>query len=467
MNFFGVKFLCLHLIFVLPAACVASFSQEVGPQTSGGDLSVQAMPSAASESTPQPRTDWLDISFSTRVRYETVDHRFKLGEDPSDQQLPLRTRIGVGIKEITYPFRFLLEFEDSRVYLNDSQSTVNVTMRDEHDVLQAYIALDFNRKAGDGPRHTLYAGRQSFDLGSRRLFARNRYRNTTNHYDGLRFTTAVAKKWSLDTFFLGPLQMEMNALDRPAKGTYIWGGYFALSPKFADTWDIYYFGFWRNPPDSNAVKRRYSTLGIRLFRENRPLKLGYEVESAWQFGKVGNLHHFAHFQHLQLGYTFNVPWQPSVTGMYDYASGDCDPSDDKSGTFDYLYGARRWEYGPTGILNWMYRSNINSPAIFVGLKPTKKLEFLPMLRWLWLAQARAPWVGSGLVDASGVSGTSIGKTLDLRFRYNIVSYFRPEFGYVRFFKGTYAARVPGSPTALDSNYFYVDLELRFDDLYQR
>ncbi len=463
MNVCRIKALFTRVLLTLLAGYSIAFSQEPALITAERD----SQKDSATKSAPRQLADWLDVSFSTRLRYETVDHRFKAGEDPSDQQLPMRTRVGIGIKDITGPFRLLMEFEDSRVFLTDSRSTVNVTMRDEHDVLQAYVAIDFNRKAAKGPKHTLYVGRQSFDLGSRRLFARNRFRNSTNHFDGLRFTSAAAKKWSLDAFFLGPMQMEMHNLDRPAHGTYIWGGYFALTPRFGGSAETYYLGFYTNPLSSGLTRVRNSTLGVRLYRANELGRFGYEVESAWQFGKTGRLDHFAHFQHLQLGYTFNTPWEFSITGMYDYASGDRDPQDDKSGNFNFLFGARRWEFGPTGILNWMYRSNINSPALFVGLKPAKKLEFLPMLRWLRLAQAPAPWVGTGLVDSSGASGTDVGKSLELRLRYRFAPYLRPEIGYLHFFKGTYPALVPRSPATADTNYFFVEMELQFEDLFQK
>jgi hypothetical protein len=459
--------LCRCLLLALLGTCNISFCYDSPSEASDDSSRAKAAMHTAAADPSQKSLDWLDISFSTRLRYEAVDNRFKLGEDPEDQQLPLRTRIGVEIKEVTHPLHFMFEFEDSRVYLTNSRSTVNLTMRNEHDILQAYAAVDFSRNRNSRLNSILYIGRQSFNLGNRRLFARNNYRNTTNRFDGLRFSISVPQKWNLDTFFFLPVLIYMDEMDRRLKNSYLWGGYFTLFPSFGGSGEIYYLGFDADPAPGAILKRRYSTIGGRLNRDSKPGKFGYEVESAWQFGKIGELDHFAHLQHLQLAYTFRAPWEPSVTGAFDYASGDCDPYDHNSGNFDPMFGARRWEYGPTGILNWMYRSNINSPALFVMFKPTGKLQILPMLRWLWLAQARAPWVGMGLHDVTGMSGTSIGKTLEIRARYNFARYLRHEIGYVRFFKGTYPSRVPGSPTGEDTNYFFAELELSFADLYSK
>ncbi len=379
--------------------------------------------------------DWLDLSFAERLRYETVDHRFKLGEDPSDQQLAQRTRVGIGVKKIIDPLRFQFEFEDSRVHLNDSRSTVNLTMRNEHDILQLYVGLAFNQQAHARHPFEIRVGRQSFDLGNRRLFARNRYRNTTNRWDGVRWSIATPKKWTLDTFFFLPVLLRMKEMDRRLKGAYFWGAYYTALWKSGISSELYYFGLREDPNLVLSLKRRHSTIGGRISRNGGPGAYAFEAESAWQFGKVAQLDHFAHFQHLQLGYTFKLPWQPSITGQYDYASGDRDPYDNKSGNFDTLFGARRWEYGPTGIYNWMYRSNINTPALYFGLKPGRKLELIPSVRWLWLAQARAPWVGTQLRDLEGLSGTYVGSSMELRLRCNLAPTFAPKWATHAFSRG--------------------------------
>lgn len=285
--------------------------------------------------------DRLDVSFSERFRYETLDNRFRAGDTGSDRPIPQRACIGIDIKKIIDPVRFQFEFENSRNYLDDSGSRVTSQMVDEHGILQLHISPAFPGKPGS---------------------------------------------------------------------------------------------------------------------------FGFEAEPARQFGRVAVFDHFAHMQHLQFGYVFNAPWQPSICGRYDYASGDRDPYARRNDNFDSLFGARRWEYGPTGIYQWTGRSNIDSPALYFGFKPAGNLELLPDIRRQRLAQKRAVWIGGALRDPTGAAGSYVGSSMEWRLRYSFTPYFGPEIGHARFFKGRFAREVPQSPTTKDSNYFFVELELRLDDL---
>lgn len=450
---------------------IPKFMSLLALASSIGTASARAQDGWAGQNAPARRTgenkmraaDWLDIGFSERFRYETLDNRFRAGDTGSDQQVPQRTRIGIGIKQIAGPLRFRFEFEDSRIYLDDSASWVTSQMVNEHDILQLHVGLALARRSGSRLTSTISFGRQSFDLGSRRLLARNRYRNTTNRWDGLRWSIAVPQKWNLDTFFVLPVQLKMHEADRRVPGSRFWGGYLTM-PRKGGGMELYYFGLHEDPNRPSGTRRRYTTLGGRAYRNAAPGAFGFEVESAWQFGKAAELGHFAHMQHLQLGYVFDIPWQPSVSGLYDYASGDKNPYDRSNDNFDTLFGARRWEYGPTGIYQWMSRTNINSPALYFAFKPARKLEILPDVRWQWLAQKRAVWAGGSLADPTGAAGSYVGSSMEWRLRYSFAPCFRPEIGYVRFFKGRFAREAPRSPTAKDSNYFFVELEIQLQDL---
>lgn len=228
--------------------------------------------------------------------------------------------------------------------------------------------------------------------------------------------------------------------------------------------EFYYFGIRESLTVPQSQERRFSTIGMRLYRDPKAGSLSYEFETALQFGKRGALDHLAHFEHVSADYSLKVSWRPMVTLRYDYASGDRDPDDNRDGTFDTLFGSRRWEWGPTGIYGAWSRSNVSSPAWALELNPTSKLMISPAMRWVWLAQARDQWVGSKLRDVTGRAGTDLGSQIELRLRYTFTKYFQPEVGYVRFFKGSYLKLVPNSPGAQDSNYLYVEANFTFDHL---
>ena len=170
------------------------------------------------------------------------------------------------------------------------------------------------------------------------------------------------------------------------------------------------------PRDSQ--RRGLTTSGVRIFKTPAIGKFDYEVESVWQVGDPAQtagsqttLSHFAHFQHVGLGYTFDLPWSPRLLVQYDYASGDRDPNDSQNERFDTLFGARRFEFGPNGIWGPFVRSNISSPSWWIILKPKEGVSFFFAHRLWWLAESRDQCITSGIQDhnrRSGVQGTFLG-----------------------------------------------------------
>ena len=82
----------------------------------------------------------------------------------------------------------------------------------------------------------------------------------------------------------------------------------------------------------------------------------------------------------------------------------------------------------------------------------------------WLAQSRDAWVGSGLKDATGGSGNFLGQDIELKARWKLSPNFKISAGYDHFFKGSYIeslAKVPGNPSAADTDYFYIQTEVKF------
>ena len=181
------------LLFLLSLLCL-SFSVSAQTEKAG------AAPKTTQTAVKPEETPWLDIGVEHRTRYETLDHRFRLGEVGSDQQLPQRTRVRFEIKKVIAPFGFVMEFEDARVHLNDSGSTVTNTMVDENDITRLYLSYSMPPLGKAKLPSDIYVGRQSFDLGSRRFLARNRFRNATNSFDAVRWVLCNEKHWQLTTF---------------------------------------------------------------------------------------------------------------------------------------------------------------------------------------------------------------------------------------------------------------------------
>jgi hypothetical protein len=411
---------------------------------------------------------WLELGGSFRVRYEEETNPFRKGEFGTDDQLALRTRVRFGVNGQI--FRFLAEFQDARAEFVGPGETSSTDTRSTNDILQLFGSATFQNVGGTGFRTDLHIGRLTMDFGRRRLVARNRFRNTTNAFDGIHWFLTPKEKWHLRAFLVQPVVREKKGVNDlfGADDTLFWGVYYESRQIPWLRTNAYYFGLNDRPSDVTKL-RQYSTFGLRFSSPPRRGGFDYDGETAWQVGTAGTAdgekNHFAHMHHVEIGYTFKGRVTPRLVLQYDYASGTRSPGGSQHGTFDKLYGARSWELAPSGIFGAFSRSNISSPGarIFVHPVPRIPVTFMLKYRAWWLAQSRDAWVGTGLQDETGGAGNFLGHDIELKARWTFSRNFSVSAGYDHFFKGSYIenlAKVPGNPSAADTNYFYFQSEVR-------
>lgn len=402
----------------------------------------------------------VKLEVEHRSRYETIANRFRLGEAGGDQQWALRTRVRFEVAERLDPFRFLVEIEDSRAYLTDSGSTVSTSHVDKHDLLQLHADWFTRNFLRPDLNSTLQFGRFSMDLGKRRLFSRLRFRNTTNRFDGVHWNLEASHSWQLHTFLFNPVTLAMEEVDRRDRNTLFWGAYLNARQQHPGKLELYYFGLRTTPPEENR-RRRLTTVGLRWYKDAARGQFDHEIETALQFGRQFGTSHFAELAVGEFGYTFNRIWNPRLVFQYLYASGDKDPTDNQTGTFDALFGARRFEFGPTALWGPVFRSNTQGPGCRLVVSPASNFELMLGHRLWWLAQARDQWVGSGLRDPSGSSGSFLGHFFEGWLLWKANSILSFDIGYAFFAKGVYPRQVPRSPSDRNSHYFYVSPTVRF------
>jgi hypothetical protein len=318
------------------------------------------------------------------------------------------------------------------------------------------------------------------NVGSRRLVSRSRFRNTASSFTGLDWIWRGAGVAQARVFYTLPVERlpdEPDELrdddwefDKESFDVQFWGLYYRDQlPRDARA-EVYWFGLHERDSDRRRTRnRRLQTPGFRVWRAPAHGSFDFQVETVLQFGQsralptsTPDLDHFAHFHHLSLGYSFDAPWSPRLSLHYDYASGDDDPTDGDNGRFDTLFGSRRFEYGPTSIYGAFARSNINPPGIRLGLEPGKKWTAYAQLRCFWLASKRDAWTTTGVRDPTGDSGRYIGSQIDFRIRWNLLpENVRIEAGYAHLFAGRFIDEAPNSNRQGDSNYVYVQTQLRF------
>lgn len=424
---------------------------------------------------------WLSVALEQRTRYENMDGQFKTSGKGGDQQIPLQNDLW--LEAHWGDFRMGGEFLDARQFGADSGSRINNTHVDEADFIQGYLAWADQNVLYSGLGAEVILGRQSLNLGSRRLVARNVFRNTINAFDGVRVRLLDYNKWQLNAFFTMPVGRYPNdaehlldhfhSLDEPESQTLFSGGFlefYDLAWKINGELYLYHLDEG-DRKRSQTRNRHYFTPGMRFYLKPAKARFDFQTETIGQFGTVESgtgvdQEHSAWFQHVDIGYTFDIPWAPHLAAEYDYASGDHDPNDNKDQRFDTLYGARRFDFGPTGIYGAFARSNINTPGYRITAAPRNDVQLGVSHRFFWLAEDKDAWTTTGssstaLRDRTGNTNNFIGQQLELSARWDFNSSLNFETGWTHLFKGQFATETRNAPDKEDIDYFYVQSLFRF------
>jgi len=298
--------------------------------------------------------EWLSVSLEQRTRYETMAGTFKAGSSSGDQQIPLQTTLW--LEAHLSSFRLGTEFMDARALNSDSGTGVNNTMIDTADFLQGYGAWSDQNVLYSGIGAEVVAGRQTLNFGSRRLVARNVFRNTINSFTGVKLRLLDYGNWQFNGFVSTPVNRlptsstalldNQEVFDRENTNTWFSGGFLELNNLgWNINSEVYLYHLDEGSSTSVPTRhRRYFTPGMRFFIKPAKAEIDFQLETIGQFGTVRattapnskNLNHTAWFQHVDVGYTIDMPWSPRLAFEYDYASGDQNPNDNKDQRFDTL-----------------------------------------------------------------------------------------------------------------------------------
>jgi hypothetical protein len=422
----------------------------------------------------------LSLAGSWRVRYETLDDTFRAGRSGSDEilvaRLLLDARYDFG------PVAVGAELQDSRAWLADAETPLGTDDVNAAELLRAWFGWHRESlfQADDELEVTL--GRLTMIAGSRRLLSRSNFRNTTNAFTGIQGIWTGADGRRIQAFYVAPVQRRPgefaslldneSELDREVDGTRFWGVHYT-GPDIGRQWrgELYLFRLREEDrSDLATLDRDLYTPGFRLFRLPAAGAFDWEVETAFQVGDsratTSNagplLDHSARFHHVHVGYAADNAWQTRLVLLYDYASGDDDPTDGDNERYDTLFGGRRFEYGPTGIHGPFARTNISSPGFRLEATRGATLDVLLGYRAVWLASARDALSSAGLQDPSGASGDFVGHQLEARIRYRLASdTVELELGGAWLAKGQFLENAPNASDSGNTTYVYGSVILAF------
>jgi hypothetical protein len=445
---------------------------------------IVSLPAAANEpwrlGTALNLPDWLELSGTFRTRYESLESQFRADRNGGDQILVIRSTLKAAFNQ--GPLSLVAEMMDSRAALDDLGTPISTSFVNPVELLQGHLLWQANNVLGAGGISRLRAGRITMDIGSRRFVARNRFRNTMNAFTGIDLEWQSASGRKVRAFYTLPVNRKPSSVsklrnneiefDEQGSDVAFWGMFVSNRLSWGDVAEFYYFGLDEDDSNGRATRNReLSTVGLRLFRKASAEKLDYQIESTVQFGEsrtststanVIDLDHFAHFQHVEVGYTFASHWHPRLVAQYDYASGDDNPSDRDNDRFDTLFGARRFDFGPTSIYGPFSRSNLSTPGLRLQLKPSANTTSFVAYRAYWLASDRDAWTTSRLRDTTGGTGKFVAQQVEIRVRWNVdPSNVRLEAGLAHLFAGEFIDDAPNSNRQGDSTYLYTQLALTF------
>ncbi|MFK8041321.1 alginate export family protein [Congregibacter sp.] len=422
-----------------------------------------------------PSLGW-SLHLDVRLRTEYLSDSFRIVAPAKDHLQFSRTVVGALYRASDWSVE--VEVQDSRAWGAEALSPIGT---DDINTLEPIVAkLSKQWALKDGSEFDLSLGRMTIDYGSRRLLARNKFRNTSNAFQGAHLSY-VSPSANAAVFYTLPLQRRPDGLDfdslrekefrldKAGSGERFWGASIDyVVPQSDATLASYMFVSELNDePGRPVADRELTTLGARFVWTDGALDA--ELEAAYQWGESRAsvfstpdevLDHRAWFTHMHLGMEL---WPGlNLRLAYDQATGDRDPFDGRNERFDRLYGARAFELGPSGIFGAAVRSNLRAPAVRAWWQSSENQAWLLSHRWLSLDSPRDFFVTGGRRDFTGASGRKIGGQWELRWRWtpNNTSLV-VALGAAYLNKGEYFAGAPGAllnPAAsTDSQYLFTQI----------
>jgi hypothetical protein len=328
--------------------------------------------------------------------------------------------------------------------------------RSAFDLYQGYVEWE---KIG-GSSISLKAGRQEFLYGSAFLIGTNDFYNGLS-WDGAKGSMKPFEPLNID--LLGGKMVKLNPGD---PDIYLAGSYTTYQIYKEGSLEGYFFynkgGFPLSHREFVLIDsgQKWFTLGTRFV--GKVNGFDYELEPQFQWGKVreaigdGKDLVRTYGGHIDLGYTFKLPWEPRILGTYAYGSGDNNPLDGRyrefhGSTFNDdgdLYGDMKVISDQSGVtVNDIHASGLQIWVGGLSVNPLSKLNVTVRVhRFL------ANKVPSGF-------SKDVGTEVDLSLSYKLIKRISFLLGLNKFYTGRFFEQASGSKRNIE--YAYIQAEVEF------
>ncbi len=241
------------------------------------------------------------------------------------------------------------------------------------------------------------------------------------------------------------------------------------SLRFPAPQDLYTFGFHTKTKPGALGPWDYGVEAMAQSGKRTPVLASSTVafakaaprldQSAWAFVVQG-------------GYTWrDCAWKPRLAAIVSCASGDKNPSDANSGTFQNIMPSN---HGLYGVMDLTALENIEDYRLSFTVKPTKATslafdlhqQYLETTRDYWYKSADAPRVTSGAAAGSGrgfginpTYNPNLGQEADLLGGWTVRQGLLLEAGFGHFFRGEYIKQSFSAVGSKDAEYGYLQMTI--------
>ncbi len=315
------------------------------------------------------------------------------------------------------------------------------------DLQNAFV--EFDAELGEDAHLTLGAGRHEWQFGRGRIVGYSNFSNSSRSTDGFYGVFRHDDLTLTGLWARQPLTQKYR-FDDGNGGRTIYGVYgeYAYACEFAaGQVDAYWLGLERPSASFNgdSGEERRQTLGLRIAGKLADAPFDYEVETAWQFGEVGEADARAYYIALELGYTFKDVWAtPRVYGTFDMGSGDDDAGDGDVETWSTGLAAA---HSALGITDMVGRQNIIDTSLGVSFTPHKKWKVAGEVHHFQRQSTSDAMYDSGgrvLFAGSASDARELGQELLLRVTFKATEQLTFNLGAAHFIAGEFIDEAGGA-----------------------
>ncbi|NIP27112.1 MAG: alginate export family protein [Phycisphaerae bacterium] len=399
----------------------------------------------------------LTLGGQARFRIESETDKDFGGTSPSQDTFFLQRYFFHADLRETDGLRFFLQGKFA--YVTDRDRGGYGGLEDHSDIHQGFGDVPLSIS---GAPMTIRLGRQEIQYGAQRLISPLDWGNIRRTFDGVKVFTDI-DDWRIDAFAVRPVVGDRRNLDDENENIDFYGLYSTWKGTSALSADFYFLLLKNNEittnSNNNIGRRTVYTIGTRLW--GRKGDWDWETEAASQFGTYAGDRIRAWMATAGGGYTFSdVDWTPRVGLLYDYASGDSDPTDGTHSTFNQHFPlGHAW----LGYLDRVGRSNIHAIKTQVKVKPTKKITAWCDFHTFFADQDKDALYSAGGVPlrsggSEGAGSQYFGHELDITLKYAIDRHTTALVGWAHMWPGGFIKNTGPSESP---DLLYAQIEYKF------